>query len=97
MVYVAEPADDSVSADFRPYRSRPAASARVCSAHSASGTIWQVDAALRPDGNAACWVRTLASHRAYYMGQELGVPCDAQGPADGRDLELGRQFVEMAA
>ena len=39
---------------------------RVCSASTGEGTIWPVDAALRPEGKAGPLVRTLASHVAYY-------------------------------
>jgi len=39
---------------------------RVCSEHTAEGTIWPVDPALRPEGRAGPLVRTLASHLAYY-------------------------------
>ena len=39
---------------------------QVCSDHTAEGTIWPVDAALRPEGKAGPLVRTLASHRGYY-------------------------------
>jgi [glutamine synthetase] adenylyltransferase / [glutamine synthetase]-adenylyl-L-tyrosine phosphorylase len=40
---------------------------RVCSATTAEGTIWPVDAALRPEGKAGALSRTVASHRAYYQ------------------------------
>ncbi|MDQ6686523.1 MAG: bifunctional [glutamine synthetase] adenylyltransferase/[glutamine synthetase]-adenylyl-L-tyrosine phosphorylase, partial [Actinomycetota bacterium] len=39
---------------------------KVCGEHTAEGTIWPVDAALRPEGKAGPLVRTLASHRSYY-------------------------------
>ena len=39
---------------------------RICSDHTAEGTIWPVDAALRPEGKAGPLVRTLASHLGYY-------------------------------
>lgn len=39
---------------------------RVCSAQTAEGTLWPVDAALRPEGKQGSLVRTVASHRAYY-------------------------------
>ena len=39
---------------------------RACSASTAEGTLWPVDAALRPEGKAGPLVRTLASHRQYY-------------------------------
>jgi [glutamine synthetase] adenylyltransferase / [glutamine synthetase]-adenylyl-L-tyrosine phosphorylase len=67
VVFVAEPCDG--------HEERPALEAaarlashlmRVCSDHTAEGTIWPVDAALRPEGRAGPLVRTLASHRTYY-------------------------------
>jgi [glutamine synthetase] adenylyltransferase / [glutamine synthetase]-adenylyl-L-tyrosine phosphorylase len=39
---------------------------RICSDHTGEGTIWPVDAALRPEGKAGPLVRTLASHLGYY-------------------------------
>ena len=39
---------------------------RACSASTAEGTLWPVDAALRPEGKSGPLVRTLASHRQYY-------------------------------
>src|SRR4051794_12120114 len=40
---------------------------RVCSDHPREGTIWPVDAALRPEGSSGPLVRTLSSHEAYYQ------------------------------
>ncbi|WP_329131094.1 bifunctional [glutamine synthetase] adenylyltransferase/[glutamine synthetase]-adenylyl-L-tyrosine phosphorylase [Streptomyces sp. NBC_01476] len=39
---------------------------RICSDTTAEGTIWPVDANLRPEGKNGPLVRTLASHVAYY-------------------------------
>ena len=39
---------------------------RACAASTAEGTLWPVDAALRPEGKQGPLVRTVASHRAYY-------------------------------
>ena len=39
---------------------------RACASSTAEGTLWPVDAALRPEGKAGPLVRTLASHVAYY-------------------------------
>ncbi|WP_225845099.1 bifunctional [glutamine synthetase] adenylyltransferase/[glutamine synthetase]-adenylyl-L-tyrosine phosphorylase [Streptomyces sp. HPF1205] len=39
---------------------------RICSDSTAEGTIWLVDANLRPEGKNGPLVRTLASHLAYY-------------------------------
>ena len=43
-----------------------AALMRICGEVTAEGSIWQVDAALRPEGKSGPLVRTLASHAAYY-------------------------------
>ncbi|MGL5809143.1 MAG: bifunctional [glutamine synthetase] adenylyltransferase/[glutamine synthetase]-adenylyl-L-tyrosine phosphorylase, partial [Nocardioides sp.] len=39
----------------------------ICSEHTAEGTIWPVDAALRPEGSAGPLVRTVTSHLSYYQ------------------------------
>ena len=70
---------------------------RICSAHTAAGTIWQIDAALRPEGKAGPLVRTLASHTAYYekwaKNWEFQAMLKAR-PMAG-DLELASEFVAM--
>ncbi len=40
---------------------------RACSAATSEGTLWPVDANLRPEGKHGPLVRTLASHLAYYQ------------------------------
>ena len=70
---------------------------RVCSAHTAAGTIWPIDAALRPEGKAGPLVRTLASHRVYYekwaKNWEFQAMLKAR-PMAG-DLALAQDFVDM--
>ncbi|MDU0312090.1 bifunctional [glutamine synthetase] adenylyltransferase/[glutamine synthetase]-adenylyl-L-tyrosine phosphorylase [Phycicoccus sp. M110.8] len=39
---------------------------RACSTSTGHGTLWPVDAALRPEGKNGPLVRTVESHRAYY-------------------------------
>ncbi len=39
---------------------------RACSTATGQGTLWPVDAALRPEGKNGPLVRTVESHRAYY-------------------------------
>ncbi|MBA2639432.1 MAG: bifunctional [glutamine synthetase] adenylyltransferase/[glutamine synthetase]-adenylyl-L-tyrosine phosphorylase [Nocardioidaceae bacterium] len=39
---------------------------RVCSEHTGAGTVWPVDAALRPEGRAGPLSRTVSGHRGYY-------------------------------
>ncbi len=70
---------------------------RVCSDHTGEGTIWPVDAALRPEGKAGPLVRTIASHRGYY--ERWAKTWEFQALLKARpvagDLELGTEFVEM--
>ncbi|TYL45102.1 bifunctional [glutamine synthetase] adenylyltransferase/[glutamine synthetase]-adenylyl-L-tyrosine phosphorylase [Nocardioides sp. BGMRC 2183] len=70
---------------------------QVCSDQTAEGTIWPVDAALRPEGKAGPLSRTLASHRGYYErwaeAWEFQALLKAR-PVAG-DLTLGAEFVAM--
>ena len=71
----------------------------VCSAHTAAGTIWPVDAALRPEGKAGALSRTLAGHRGYY--ERWAAPWEFQALLKARpvagDIELGAEFVDMVS
>ncbi|MEW2518366.1 bifunctional [glutamine synthetase] adenylyltransferase/[glutamine synthetase]-adenylyl-L-tyrosine phosphorylase [Actinacidiphila alni] len=72
VVYVAEPADDALGQDdaegaaVRAATRLAARMMRICSDTTAEGTIWPVDANLRPEGKNGPLVRTLSSHLAYY-------------------------------
>jgi len=72
---------------------------RVASAHSAAGTIWQIDAALRPEGKAGPLVRTLASMRAYY--EKWAKDWEFQAMLKARpmagDLPLAQEFVDLVS
>jgi glutamate-ammonia-ligase adenylyltransferase len=69
---------------------------RVCSDHTAEGTIWPVDAALRPEGKSGPLVRTLASHEGYY--QKWAKTWEFQALLKARpvagDLALGAEYVQ---
>jgi len=104
VIHVAEPALDDSGEPVAPVAealavgTRLAASiARTCSAHTSVGTIWQVDANLRPEGKAGPLVRSLASMSAYYerwaKNWEFQALLKAR-PMAG-DPELGRQFVDL--
>ncbi len=70
---------------------------RICSEQTGEGTIWQVDAALRPEGKAGPLTRTLASHQGYY--EKWASTWEFQALLKARavagDLDLGRDYVEM--
>ena len=72
---------------------------RACSEHTAEGTIWPVDAALRPEGKSGPLVRTMAGMRGYY--ERWAKTWEFQALLKARpvagDLELGQQFVELVA
>ena len=91
----AEPGQDELAA-LRTASTLAAALMRVCSANTAEGTIWPVDAALRPEGKAGPLVRTLASHVAYYerwaRTWEFQALLKAR-PVAG-DLALGAAYVD---
>ncbi|SDE56406.1 bifunctional [glutamine synthetase] adenylyltransferase/[glutamine synthetase]-adenylyl-L-tyrosine phosphorylase [Auraticoccus monumenti] len=74
-----------------------AAMTRICSAHSLAGTIWEVDAALRPEGRAGPLVRTLSSMRGYY--ERWAKPWEFQAMLKARpvagDLGLGEEFLAL--
>ncbi|MGH3343563.1 MAG: bifunctional [glutamine synthetase] adenylyltransferase/[glutamine synthetase]-adenylyl-L-tyrosine phosphorylase [Carbonactinosporaceae bacterium] len=76
-----------------------AAMMRVCSEPTAEGTIWPVDAALRPEGKAGPLARTLASHLAYY--ERWAKTWEFQALLKARpvagDLTLGRRYVDAVA
>ncbi len=70
---------------------------QVCSEHTKEGTIWPVDANLRPEGAHGPLVRTLASHRGYY--EKWAKTWEFQALLKARpiagDLSLGAAYVEM--
>ncbi|UYM05564.1 bifunctional [glutamine synthetase] adenylyltransferase/[glutamine synthetase]-adenylyl-L-tyrosine phosphorylase [Solicola gregarius] len=67
VVFVYEPTDGTDDETALRAASRIAAMMmQICSQHTGEGTIWEVDAALRPEGKAGPLVRTLQSHVTYY-------------------------------
>lgn len=99
VIFVAEPASEEVSgARAVELGTRLAARlTQVCSAHSAAGSIWQVDANLRPDGKSGPLVRSLDAMRAYYdkwaKNWEFQAMLKAR-PMAG-DLDLARGFCDI--
>ncbi|WP_046775121.1 bifunctional [glutamine synthetase] adenylyltransferase/[glutamine synthetase]-adenylyl-L-tyrosine phosphorylase [Streptomyces yangpuensis] len=69
---------------------------RICSETTVEGTIWPVDANLRPEGRNGPLVRTLASHLAYY--QRWAKTWEFQALLKARavagDAALGAEYVD---
>ena len=67
VIFVAEPSDgvDEATA-LRVGTALASATMRACAAPTPEGSLWPVDAALRPEGKQGPLVRTVSSHKAYY-------------------------------
>lgn len=68
VIFVAEPldpADDPTNA-LRTATILATSVMSICQDNTSEGSIWQVDAALRPEGKDGALVRTLKSHTGYY-------------------------------
>lgn len=67
VIFVGEPADGANEQNALAVGTVLAAGVmRACSAPTPEGTLWPVDAALRPEGRQGPLVRTIESHRLYY-------------------------------
>jgi glutamate-ammonia-ligase adenylyltransferase len=98
VVFVHEPADGAdESLALRTATQLASHLMRVCSDHTREGTIWPVDANLRPEGSQGPLVRTLASHRGYY--EKWAKTWEFQALLKARpvagDAELGRAYMEV--
>jgi [glutamine synthetase] adenylyltransferase / [glutamine synthetase]-adenylyl-L-tyrosine phosphorylase len=98
VIFVAEPVQGGDEAAALVTANRLAAALmRVCSAQTGEGTIWPVDANLRPEGRSGALVRTLASHRAYYerWAQTWEFQALLKARPVAGDLTLGQEYVDM--
>ncbi|TMR88988.1 bifunctional [glutamine synthetase] adenylyltransferase/[glutamine synthetase]-adenylyl-L-tyrosine phosphorylase, partial [Nonomuraea basaltis] len=97
VIFVAEPREGADEAKALRTATRLAqAMMRACTATTPEGSLWEVDAGLRPEGRAGPLVRTLGSHLAYYRRWAKTWEFQAllkSRPVAG-DLELGAAYVE---
>ncbi|POX54799.1 bifunctional glutamine-synthetase adenylyltransferase/deadenyltransferase [Streptomyces sp. Ru71] len=97
VIFVAEAAEGAEEGKALKSATRLASQLmRICSESTVEGSIWPVDANLRPEGRNGPLVRTLASHLAYY--QRWAKTWEFQALLKARpvagDAELGRAYVE---
>ncbi|MFG2920986.1 bifunctional [glutamine synthetase] adenylyltransferase/[glutamine synthetase]-adenylyl-L-tyrosine phosphorylase [Streptomyces sp. NPDC048305] len=97
VIFVGEPLDGAEESAALQAATRLAAHMmRICSDTTVEGTIWPVDANLRPEGRNGPLVRTLSSHLAYY--QRWAKTWEFQALLKARpvagDTELGEAYVE---
>ncbi|MET3963442.1 glutamate-ammonia-ligase adenylyltransferase [Marmoricola sp. OAE513] len=97
VIFVGEPAEGAEeTAALRVATQLASTLMQVCGDQTREGTIWPVDANLRPEGKHGPLVRTLASHRGYY--ERWAKTWEFQALLKARpvagDLELGGAYVE---
>ena len=72
---------------------------RACHETTSEGSLWEVDAGLRPEGKDGPLVRTLESHTAYY--EKWAQPWEFQALLKARTAagssDVGARFISMAA
>ncbi|MCK7623510.1 bifunctional [glutamine synthetase] adenylyltransferase/[glutamine synthetase]-adenylyl-L-tyrosine phosphorylase [Streptomyces sp. RS10V-4] len=100
VIFVAEPREGAEEAKALQAATRLASRMmRLCSDTTAEGTIWPVDANLRPEGRNGPLVRTLSSHLAYY--QRWAKTWEFQALLKARpmagDLVLGQEYTDALA
>lgn len=70
---------------------------RICGEATAEGSLWPIDAALRPEGKSGPLIRTLASHREYY--QRWAKNWEFQALLKARviagDEDLGQEWLDI--
>ncbi|MEU9475187.1 bifunctional [glutamine synthetase] adenylyltransferase/[glutamine synthetase]-adenylyl-L-tyrosine phosphorylase [Streptomyces sp. NPDC048191] len=97
VIFVAEAAEDTTEAKALTAATRLASHLmRICSETTVEGSIWPVDANLRPEGRNGPLVRTLSSHLAYY--QRWAKTWEFQALLKARpvagDADLGRAYID---
>ena len=92
VIFVAEPANEAATELAKLVMS-------ACSAITPEGMIWEVDAALRPEGKAGALVRTLSSHMDYYdrWAQSWEYQALLKARYMAGDQDLGQAFVDSVA
>jgi glutamate-ammonia-ligase adenylyltransferase len=102
VIFVAEPASGQIADEVAALAVATQLATvliRVCSASTAEGTLWPVDAALRPEGKNGPLVRTVASHLQYY--QRWAKTWEFQALLKARavagDVGLGRKYLDAVS
>jgi glutamate-ammonia-ligase adenylyltransferase len=97
VIFVAEPARDDVPEDVALRVATQIAQRlmNVTVASTIEGSIWEVDAGLRPEGKSGALVRTLRSHLGYYgrWAKTWEFQALLKARAAAGDVELAQAFV----
>ncbi|MER7110641.1 bifunctional [glutamine synthetase] adenylyltransferase/[glutamine synthetase]-adenylyl-L-tyrosine phosphorylase [Streptomyces sp. NPDC000229] len=100
VIFVGEPVDGADEGKAMQAATRLASHLmRICSEQTVEGTIWPVDANLRPEGRNGPLVRTLSSHLAYY--QRWAKTWEFQALLKARpvagDPQLGAAYIDAVS
>lgn len=100
VIFLAAPVEGAdEEAAMRAATSIASAVMRVCGQATAEGSLWPVDAALRPEGKRGPLVRSLDSHREYYT--RWASTWEFQALLKARviagDEGLGQEWLDMVA
>lgn len=98
VIFVAEPAGDASVSEAMQIASKWAgAASRVCSEFTSTGSIWQLDAALRPEGKSGPLVRTLESCQAYYekWAENWEFQAMLKARPQAGDMDLAQKFCDI--
>jgi glutamate-ammonia-ligase adenylyltransferase len=97
VIFVAEPGEGASDEESIRIGTRLATvAARACDSAGSEPPLWQVDAALRPEGKDGPLVRNIASHKAYY--ERWAETWEFQALLKARpiagDQEVGREYLD---
>lgn len=100
VIYVAEPTEGhSEEESNRAATALAIAASRACDRANIEPALWEVDAALRPEGKDGALVRTLESHKSYY--ERWASTWEFQALLKARpvagDMEIGARYVDVVA
>lgn len=96
VIFVAEPIEGQDASALDEATKIASRLMHVCEQPTSEGTIWQVDAALRPEGKAGALVRTLEGHVAYYQrwAETWEFQALLKARAMAGDAALGEAYVD---
>jgi glutamate-ammonia-ligase adenylyltransferase len=98
VIFVAEPLDDEDDPTdaLRTATTLATGVISICQDFTTEGSIWQVDAALRPEGKDGALVRTLRSHVGYYerWAETWEFQALLKARACAGDAALGTAYVD---
>jgi len=100
VVFVAEPLPGGDETEALKTATRLATGLmRACNAATSEGSLWEVDAALRPEGKQGVLVRTLGSHVDYYerWAKTWEFQALLKARVSAGDEDLGNSYLEATS